>query len=62
MYYYYSKGQSQQKSSAFVVHWSILETSWSNNVDPGQTAPVGAVWPGSTLFSNTLTSVNNVSK
>ena len=24
---------------------------WANSVDPDQTAPIGAVWSGSTLFA-----------
>ena len=28
-----------------------------NNVDPNQTAPIGAVWSGSTLFASLLNSV-----
>ena len=34
----------------------------TNFVDPDQTAPVGAVLSGSTLFAFILISVNNVSK
>ena len=30
----------------------------ANNVDPDQTAPVGAVWSGSTLFAQTYLSEN----
>ena len=33
----------------------------TNNVDPDQTAPVRAVWSGSTLFASILTLDNNVS-
>ena len=25
--------------------------AWANRVDPDQTAPVGAVWSGSTMFA-----------
>ena len=25
--------------------------AWANSVDPDQTAPLGAVWSGSTLFA-----------
>ena len=28
----------------------------ANSVDPGQTAPEGAVWPGSTLFAYVILS------
>ena len=30
----------------------------ANSVDPDQTAPVGAVWSGSTLFAQTCLSEN----
>ena len=30
----------------------------ANNVDPDQTAPPGAVWPGSALFAQTCLSEN----
>ena len=30
----------------------------ANNVDPDQTAPLGAVWSGSTLFAQTYMSEN----
>ena len=46
------KHQTQQKLSAFVVYWKVLEASWSNSVDPDQTAPVGS---GSTHFASLLT-------
>ena len=42
--------QSQQKSSAFLVCWNVQEASMANSVDPDQTAPIGAVCSGSTLF------------
>ena len=32
----------------------------TNSVDPAQTAPVGAVWSGSTLFASILKFVSNV--
>ena len=32
----------------------------ANSVDPGQTAPVGAVYSGSTLFASILQCVKNV--
>ena len=41
--------QSQQKLS---------ETSLTNSVDPYQTAPIGTVWFGSTLFGSILKLVN----
>ena len=44
------KCQSQQKSSAFVVWWNDLEAFPTNSVDQDQTAPIGAVWSGSSLF------------
>ena len=40
--------QLQQKSSAFLV------CSVANSVDPDQTAPIGAVCSGSTLFTSIL--------
>ena len=30
----------------------------ANSVDPDQTAPIGAVWPGSALFAQTCLSEN----
>ena len=36
-----------KKLYVFVVCWNI-----TNSVDPDQTAPVGAVWSGSTLFAS----------
>ena len=48
--------QLQQKSSAFLVCWNILEASMANSVDPDQTAPIGAVCSGSTLFASILNS------
>ena len=48
------KRQSQQKLSAFVVCWNDLEAFPGNSVDPDQTAPIGAVWSGSTLFVSVL--------
>ena len=44
-------------SSVYVVFWIFLQTfqtyfcKQANSVDPDQTAPKGAVWPGSTLFA-----------
>ena len=46
--------QSQQKSSAFLVCWNVEEASVANSVDPDQTAPIGAVCSGSTLFASIL--------
>ena len=40
-----------QKSYGFVVCWNIFEGFSTNSVDPDQTAPVGAVWAGPTLFT-----------
>ena len=34
----------------------------ANSVDPDQTAPIGAVCSGSTLFVSILSLLNNVSK
>ena len=49
--------QSQQKLSAFLVCWNVLEASMANSVDPDQTAPIGAVCFGSTLlFASMLNS------
>ena len=45
-----------------VVWVNGLEASCSNSVDPDQTAPIGAVGSGSTLFASVLELVNNVSK
>ena len=38
-----TKCQSKQNSSAVVVCQNISEASWSNSVDPAQTAPLGTV-------------------
>ena len=46
--------QSQQQSSAFPVCWNDQEASMANSVDLDQTAPIGAVWSGSTLFASIL--------
>ena len=48
--------QSQQKSSAFLVCWNALEAFMANSVDPDQTAPLGAVCSGTTLFASMLNS------
>ena len=48
--------QSQQKSSAFLVCWNVQEASVTKSVDPDQTAPIGAVCSGSTLFASILNS------
>ena len=34
----------------------------TNSFDPDQTAPIGAVWTGSTLFASVLKFVSNVSQ
>ena len=39
--------QSQQLSSALSSAFKVIS---ANSVDPDQTAPLGAVWSGSTLF------------
>ena len=44
--------KSQQKSSAFLICWNVYEASLANSVDPDQTAPIGAVYSGSTLFAS----------
>ena len=43
--------QSQQKSSA-----KMFKKTMANSVDPDQTAPIGAVCYGSTLFASILNS------
>ena len=48
--------QSQQKSSAFLVCWNVKEASMANSVDPDQTAPIGAVCSGPSLFASILNS------
>ena len=48
--------KSQQKWSAFLVCWYVYEASMANTVDPDQTAPIGAVCSGSTLFASILNS------
>ena len=48
--------QLQQKSSAFLVCCNVKEASMANSVDPDQTAPIGAVCSGSTLFASLLNS------
>ena len=48
--------QWQQKSSAFLVCWNVWEAAMANSVDPDQTAPIGAVCSGSTLFASLLNS------
>ena len=46
--------QLQQMSSAFLICCNVLEASMANSVDPDQTAPIGAVCSGSTLFASIL--------
>ena len=46
--------QPQQKLSAFHVCWNVYEASMTNSVDQDQTAPIGAVWSGPTLFAPIL--------
>ena len=46
--------KSQQKLSAFLVCSNVEEASMANSVDPDQTAPIGAVCSGSTLFDYIL--------
>ena len=47
--------QSQQKSSA-ISSAEMLKKPHGKNVDPDQTAPIGAVCTGSTLFASILNS------
>ena len=46
--------QSQQKWSAFSRLLNDKEASMADSVDPDQTAPIGAVCSGSTLFASIL--------
>ena len=46
--------QSQQKSSAFSSAEMFKKPLWEKSVDPDQTAPIGAVCSGSTLFASIL--------
>ena len=48
--------QSQQNRLLFSSAEMFLEASMANNVDPDQTAPIGAVCSGSTLFASILNS------
>ena len=48
--------QLQQKLSAFLVCSNVKEASMANNVDPDQTAPIGAVCSWSTVFASILKS------
>ena len=45
--------QTQQQSSAFLV-CEMFKKPLSNSVDPDQTAPIGAVFSGSTRFASIL--------
>ena len=47
--------RSQEKSSAF-----LLRSLYGKSVNPDQTAPIGAVCSGSTLFATILKLVSNV--
>ena len=38
----------------FFVSTKLLEASYINSVNPDQTAPVAAVWSGSTMFASLL--------
>ena len=40
----------------FLSPTKIFEASRTNSVEPDQTAPVGAVWSGSTMFASMLIS------
>ena len=42
------------KINVFLSSTKIVEASETNSVDPDQTAPVGAVWSGSTMFASML--------
>ena len=44
------------KVVCFLVCWNVKEASMANSVDPDQTAPIGAVCSGSTLFASILSS------
>ena len=48
--------QWQQKLSASLVCSIVYKASMANSVDPDQTAPIGAVCSGSTLFASILNS------
>ena len=48
--------QSQQKSSAFSRLLKCLRSLYGKSVDSDQTAPIGAVCSGSTLFASILNS------
>ena len=47
-----------QTSCMLLSSTEIFEASMTNIVDPDQTAPVGAVWYGSTLFASLLALTN----
>ena len=42
------------KMYVFLLSTKIFEDSQTNNLDPDQTAPVGAVWSGSIMFASML--------
>ena len=42
------------KMYVFLSSTKIFEAPYTNSVDPDQTAPVGAVWSGSTMFASML--------
>ena len=44
----------QQKSTAFLVCQNVSEALMAISVGPDQTAPIGAVWSGPTLFASLL--------
>ena len=50
------------KVICFVACWIVLGASSLNSANQDQTAPIGAVWSGFTLFASIVTLVNNVSK
>ena len=54
------KAPSAIKSSAFLVCRNIKEASMASSVDPAQTAPIGVVCSGSTLFASMLKFTSNV--
>ena len=47
------------KMYVFLLSAKFFEASYINSVDPDQTAPVGAVWSGSTMFASLLMSNRN---
>ena len=46
---HYKVSNKNLTCNGLLLSW---ETSWSNSVDPDQTAPIGVVWSASTLFAS----------